>query len=345
MTVREHILGALMGAAYGDAMGMPSEFFSRKQVKEKFGTIRGLLPGHPDSPISSSFMAGDVTDDTLTTLMVCEMLLANKGQVNPADFVERLSAWAGGQGKSKQVIGPSTRAALEKIRSGMEMAEAGKSGITNGAAMRVPPLGMVWDGHSLEQLTEQVRLLCLPTHNTGPAIAGACAVAAAVGLAVAGETSLSKVIETAVMAARLGESLGYPAVSPSVAERILFAVELARSEGNEQDRLDRIYNLVGTGLPIADSVPAAFAVLSLSEGDPAQCALLAANLGGDTDTIGSMATAVCGALHGPQAFPAEQIARIEQVNQIDFHAYARALEEVRHSGTSERKPVEPMPEA
>ncbi len=325
MTAKERTLGALMGVAYGDAMGMPSEFFTRAQIRQRFGEIRDLMPGHPDNFISSTFQAGDVTDDTLLTLLVCEMLIENRGKVDPSLLVSKMLSWAGRVEKSKQVLGPSTRAALEKIAQGTDMTEAGRGGTTNGAAMKVAPLGMIADVRDLPGLVEQVRLLCLPTHNTGPAIAGACAVAAAVGCAVSGEQSVDGLIAVAVRAARLGEREGYPVVSPSVAERILWAADLARAPGTDETRLDRIYQLVGTGLPIADSVPSAFAMLKLSEGDPVRCARLCANLGGDTDTIGAMATAICGALQGPGAFPAGSINRIERINELDFSRMAEDL--------------------
>ena len=120
-------------------------------------------------------------------------------------------------------------------------------------------------------------------------------------------------------------------VSPSVAERILWAADLARAPGTDEGALGRVYALVGTGLPIADSVPSAFAMLALSEGDPVRCARLAANLGGDTDTIGSMATAICGALRGPGAFPAEQINLIARINGIDFERLAEDLWHIRQT--------------
>lgn len=329
MTSKERILGALMGVAYGDAMGMPSEFFTRAQVRQRFGEIRDLLPGHPDSMISSAFQAGDVTDDTLLTLLVCEMLIENQGVVDPALLVSKMLSWAGRAEKSKQVLGPSTRAALEKIAHGADMAEAGKGGTTNGAAMKVAPLGMIANRSDLPGLLEQVRLLCLPTHNTNAAISGACAVAAAVGCAVSGEQSIPALVDFAVQAAKLGECEGHPVVSPSVAERIGWATELVMMKGTDEDKLDRVYGLIGTGLPIADSVPSAFAMLALSDGDPVRCARLCANLGGDTDTIGAMATSICGALTGPGAFPAGQIDLIARVNGIDFEKLASGLWQIR----------------
>ncbi len=42
-------------------------------------------------------------------------------------------------------------------------------------------------------------------------------------------------------------------------------------------------------------------MVELANTDPNRCAVLCANLGGDTDTIGAMVTAICGALHGVSA--------------------------------------------
>ncbi|WP_220267872.1 ADP-ribosylglycohydrolase family protein, partial [Enterobacter sp. Colony194] len=38
-----------------------------------------------------------------------------------------------------------------------------------------------------------------------------------------------------------------------------------------------------------ESVPCAIAMVELAQTDPNRCAILCANLGGDTDTIGAMA--------------------------------------------------------
>ena len=78
-------------------------------------------------------------------------------------------------------------------------------------------------------------------------------------------------------------------------------------------------------MDIIESVPAAIALVELAKTQPMKCAMLAANLGGDTDTIGAMATAICGALHGIEAFPEEHIQRIKQANSIDFTPYAQRL--------------------
>ena len=63
-------------------------------------------------------------------------------------------------------------------------------------------------------------------------------------------------------------------------------------------RIRLITDLVGTGVASQESVPAAFAVLEVADGDPWQAAVISANLGGDTDTIGAIAAGMAGACIG-----------------------------------------------
>ena len=45
---------------------------------------------------------------------------------------------------SFDLLGPSTKAALEAVSRGVPPEEAGKSGATNGAAMRITPVGVAF---------------------------------------------------------------------------------------------------------------------------------------------------------------------------------------------------------
>lgn len=50
---------------------------------------------------------------------------------------------------------------------------------------------------------------------------------------------------------------------------------------------------------------------------------------GDTDTIGAMATAICGALGGISAIDPSLKQQLDDVNQLDFRRYATALAQYR----------------
>lgn len=113
--------------------------------------------------------------------------------------------------------------------------------------------------------------------------------------------------------------------SPLLGNRINLALTTIASETDHLTGIERIYEDIGAGMDIIESVPAAIALVELAKTQPMKCAMLAANLGGDTDTIGAMATAICGALHGIEAFPEEHIQQINRANSIDFAPYAQRL--------------------
>ena len=64
--------------------------------------------------------------------------------------------------------------------------EAGSEGDTNGAAMRIAPVGIMLPPEPLDALVDKVAETCRATHNTSIAIASAAAVAAAVSHGIAG---------------------------------------------------------------------------------------------------------------------------------------------------------------
>ncbi|MCP6617971.1 ADP-ribosylglycohydrolase family protein, partial [Klebsiella pneumoniae] len=89
--------------------------------------------------------------------------------------------------------------------------------------------------------------------------------------------------------------------SASLALRIELALRTVRRADGLESASEQLYQLIGAGTSTIESVPCAIAMVELAATDPNRCAILCANLGGDTDTIGAMATAICGALHGVSA--------------------------------------------
>ncbi len=322
------IWGGLIGVAYGDAYGMPSEMWSPKAIKLYFGEINDFLPGPPDNTISKNLLRGEVTDDTMNTKFVVEMLSEAGGKVDTELFIKKLRNWSETCDKSTAITGPSTAKAFAQLDAGVPMEEAGKTGITNGAAMKILPVGFIADYHDLDDLVEEVRRLCLPTHNTSAAISGACAIAAAGAYAVAGENDLDQMLEVACRAAKLGAEKGYEVIAPSIQKRIFLGKQLVDQSDNDMEAISAIYDIIGSGLPITESVPAALSLVYLSKGNPLRCAGYCANLGGDTDTIGAMACGICGAFSGGDIFPQAAVNLLEQVNGLSFRAMTDLLVKV-----------------
>ncbi|MEU5997492.1 ADP-ribosylglycohydrolase family protein [Streptomyces sp. NPDC047197] len=314
----DRALGAFYGLALGDALGMPTQVMSREDVVRVYGTLTGFEPARDDNPVSAGMPAGAVTDDTDQAVIVARLLVEGGGHVDPLRFADELLSWER-EMKAKgsfDLLGPSTKAALDAVAGGTDPKEAGRYGTTNGAAMRVTPVGIAFAAEPLPDLLDRVVESCQVTHDTNIGIAGAAAVAAAVSTGVAGGT-LDEAFDAAIAAAESGARRGNWIAGADISARIAWARELVDGL-DEATALDRIVALIGTSVASQESVPAAFAVLALTGGDPWRSTLLAANLGGDSDTIGAIAGAVAGSVRGLSGLPADAVRTLRTVNSLEL---------------------------
>jgi ADP-ribosylglycohydrolase len=325
----DRALAALTGLAIGDALGMPTQALPRELIKARYGSITDFQPGPPDQPIAPNMPAGSVTDDTEQALLLGRLLVAGNGRIDPNQLAAELLAWEQDMARrgSLDLLGPSTKAAVAAVAAGVPIEEAGRNGSTNGAAMRITPVGIAFPATDLPVLVERVVEASWVTHNTDVALAGAAAVAAAVSAGLAG-AHVAEATETGVRAAELGATRGNWVAAADVAERILLATEVTKGLAPDE-AADLIYRLVGTSVATQESVPAAFGVLAVYPDDPWQAVLLAASLGGDCDTIAAIAGAIAGACHGSAGFPAFATKVIAEVNDLPLAALATDLLAIR----------------
>jgi ADP-ribosylglycohydrolase len=319
--------GALYGLALGDALGMPTQMLSRPQITARYGPVlTGFHPAAPDHPLAAGMPAGAITDDTEQALLLARLLLDGGGAVDAEELARRLVAWEDDMRArgSLDLLGPSTKRAVEQVLAGIPLDEVGRYGTTNGAAMRIAPVGIAVPSADPVALVDRVVEASRLTHNTGVALAGAAAVAAAVSTGLDG-ASVPEAVEAAVGAARLGAERGHWVAAADVAERIVWATGLVRELPTATEVCERVYALVGTSLATQESVPAALAVLTACQDDPWQGVLLAASVGGDCDTIAAIAGAIAGACHGVEAFPSDARATLDRVNKLDLDTTATAL--------------------
>ena len=325
----DRALGALVGLAAGDALGMPTQMLPRATVVARHGPVLGgFRPAPDDHPLAAGMVAGAVTDDTEQAVLLGRLLVEGHGTVDAVELAGRLLAWeeqmrARG---SLDLLGPSTRRALADLLAGADVEESGRFGDTNGAAMRITPVGIATPP-DLARLVDAVVEASRVTHNTGVALAGAAAVAAAVSAGIDG-AGVTDAIDLAVRAAEAAGPRGRWVAAADVSARIRWAVDaVAGLDGPAA--CDVVFRLVGTSLATQESVPAAFALLSVSAEDPWLTCRLAASVGGDSDTIAAMAGAVAGACAGADAFPAEVPVILEQVNHLGLADLASALLRLR----------------
>ena len=336
--------GALAGLALGDALGMPTQEMSPAQIRAVYGRITGLVDGDASQPYAPGMPAGSVTDDTYQALALASFLGRGKGSsagavtLDLGGFAHDLlnwEEWMKAQG-SLDLLGPSTKAALERVRLGADPLRVRGMGTTNGAAMRVAPVGIAVSTDDPEVFANSVWSTCQLTHATRQGFQSAALVAAAVSMGIDWDTP-----SPSDMTTLLWKTLTYVdslpergawTPDPDVVAATRRAMQLAVNPASSS--LECLVEQVGTSVASAHAIPMAFALLAR---DPSPQALLdAANIGGDTDTIGAIAGAILGAALGVEAFDAAMLTQVESVSGLHLTEAATAMLSLRGpSGASE----------
>ena len=318
--------GALAGLALGDALGMPTQAMSPQQIRTVYGRVAGLVDGDESQPYAPGMAAGSVTDDTEQALLIASLLLKGHGSglnLDAGEFSHALLAWEDSmiERGSLDLLGPSTKAALERVRAGENPLRVGGEGTTNGAAMRVTPIGIAASTSDRQLFADAVWSSCQVTHATRQGFQSAALVAAAVSLGIdAGAADVTDLLWEAVAFVRSLPERGAWSPEPDVVAATHRALKLAAQPSSS---LEWLAGQIGTAVASAQAIPMAFALLAR---DPSPRALLeAANLGGDTDTIGAISGAILGASLGVEVFDAYGLAQVEQVSQLDLPSVATAL--------------------
>lgn len=327
MDILDRAYGALVGGAIGDAMGMPASFLTREQIKNTYGYIEDFLK--PDEDVQKyhgSLEAGDITDDTMESIIVSKVLIEHNGFSEEA-FNAEMKKWAIEQKMLEStVIGPSTRRYLTALIEGRDPKETSGKGNTNGSAMRAAPIGVKYY-NDIAKCIEAAAASSLPSHGSKPAVAAACAVAATVAGGVHGGYSPNEILNMAYDAALYGEKKGADITAPMVSKRIKLIESIVDGvgEGNINDILDEIAGVFGASMFAYESVPVALAIFYAVNGNAKEGILGAVNTGDDADTNGSICGNICGAYSGASVLPDKWKERVQKTSSVDFKAEAEKL--------------------
>ncbi|MDD2970731.1 MAG: ADP-ribosylglycohydrolase family protein [Lachnospiraceae bacterium] len=324
--MRDKVAGALYGMALGDAMGMPAELWGRERARKFFGgKIEGLIDGPAENDVAFNYKKGQFTDDTGQALVLLDSISSTDYVPDVKDIAIRMIAWAEKENAwENNILGPTSKLALANYRDGVEDSKVTDKALSNGSSMRIPPIGCLFDPSEKQKIVDYVYGVSRATHTSDVTIAGAAMIAVGVSSAIVND-DFEKVIEDILGIEELGYEKGCETFSPRLKERVKIGIELARQKYEDDDEFTKkIYDIVGTGVPIIESVPAAVAVAYYAQ-EPNKCSYLCTNMGGDTDTIGAMATAICGAFTGVSGIKKEYLETLQQQNDVDFDSYINIL--------------------
>ena len=341
--------GAFAGLALGDALGMPTQAMSPEQIRAVYGRVTGLVDGDASQPYAPGMPAGSVTDDTEQALLIASLLVRGGGSssgrvaLDAGDFSHALLSWEDSmiERGSLDLLGPSTKAALERVRAGEDPLTVGGLGTTNGAAMRVTPIGIAVSTADPEVFADAVWSSCQVTHATRQGFQSAALVAAAVSLALdwpeASASDMTALLWKAVSYVDSLPERGAWTPDRDVVAATRRAIQLVANPASSS--LECLVEQIGTSVASAHAIPMAFALLAR---DPSPRALLdAANLGGDTDTIGAIAGAILGSVLGVKAFDPAMLTQVELTSHLDLPSIALELLALRAAS----EPATSAPEA
>lgn len=293
MDLRSKARGALLGAALGDALGRGFEGDPSPSGSEIGDVLRAHATLH-------------YTDDTAMTIALAESLVA-VGDLDEDHLAETFARhW---HGEPWRGYGGGTASLLRAIHGGgswRELAPAQFDGGSygNGAAMRVAPVALLAGG-DVPRTLDLARRSARVTHAHPLGIDGAALQAGVVALALA-----------------------TPEDAPLDRQAVLTAAGGFVTETAMRHQLERVAELpahalpaevaarIGHGIDALSSVPAALAAALVAGGSLSDTIRFAIAIGGDTDTIASMAAAITGAHLGAEAVPEAWLARLESRDRI-----------------------------
>jgi ADP-ribosylglycohydrolase len=315
------ITGCLKGIATGDAIGKQTETLSRADVVRWYphgirgfeGTPGTVIPRYAGNR-KREWLIGETTDDTERTIAVARAILA-EGRVSHVSVGREMTG-------CRKSVHPGVKSLWEFHESG-DPARIATKHDGCGAAVRVAPVGILFPPYKLNELVEGAREASISTHGGSLAIAAAAATAAAVSAAIDG--ALPDEVFALAMRASAEAEQRWPGDGGG---------EFAEALRNVHDDLESLPALEPADVasrcfpnqPLT-IVPLAVALATLMQ-SAGEAILLAANVGGDSDSVASIAGGILGAIR-PDSINDDWCTVVEAVNHHDLEVIAAKLSQVR----------------
>ncbi len=339
MVKYDKILGCLVAAAAGDAMGAATEIRSREQIHEYFGGDVKTFEKPPMETYGRGSEAGQITDDFSVAYVTARANADNGGKVTREVAEKALLEWSEVDRWFTRFAGPTTRANLARLKG--DTAAPGKPPFafeavnhneqsSNGAGMKIAPSALFSNGDVDKAIADAITI-CGVTHPNNIALAGAAAVAAAVAAASHEGATLFDVVQAGLYGAREGDRLGrkvHANAGSSVEKRMKLAIYIGMTADSLDEAIDEIAAVVGSSLSASEAVAAVFGLMVAAKGNTFDGICAGVNVGDDTDTVATMIGGILGTLNGASSLPEDYIAYLEKQNGIELTKLAKDIDAI-----------------
>ena len=278
--------GVLLGAAVGDALGLPREGLSPQRALRIFG----------NRPLQHRFFFGHgmTSDDAEHACMTAQALLAapNDEQRFAQSLAWRLRGWFAAM---PAAVGWATLRAIIKLWIGFSPEKSGVYSAGNGPAMRAPVIGACFADQP-ERIVSYVRRSTRMTHTDPRAEEGALAIALATAHGIRrGPLGISRDELLDEIQHRIrGEEL----------RQAIKQVREHLSRGSTVAEFAQAFGFAkGVSGYMLHTVPAALYCWLSNPADIKRCVEDIILLGGDADSTGAIVGALAGATAGARAIP------------------------------------------
>jgi ADP-ribosylglycohydrolase len=284
------VKGCLLGAAIGDALGMPNESTSPNLNKMKYG-YRRPYKGHPNEGLN----AGQYTDDTQIMILVSTLLA--DGKYNEERYITALRELY-----SRRALrfpdGSISAVCEHKVQE--QVPWKGVKSTTAGCLPIAIPFALAFP--DMNEACERAVRACNVTH-THPAAHAAVSTFVTLLYHTLHETPDP-----------VGKALAKAQVEDEVlGGKIRNALVLEKEGMDTQTALLKI----GNDVSVFQTVPIAFFLISRYTLPP-DLLTVSANTGGNTDTIAFLCGAYLGALKGIDALPEDLLEGLEDRQRIEL---------------------------
>lgn len=317
-------MGCLLGSAFGDALGGPTEFLTLAEIERRYG------PGGPRELAGNPAL---VTDDTQLTLAV-GWALYDAPQPDPDLLAgllrERFLTWAASPDNNRAPGNTCLRACAGLSRSvpWQQASVAGSKGC--GANMRVAPVGLV-PGYDLDTLAGVAQLQAGLTHGHPTALAASELTAYAVRVLRDGadlsdvpgllrerchrERSVYREDWLGPLWRRSDVDAPARFIAHGWDECVAVLDRLDAALARDDDDGD-VCRQTGAGWVAEEALASGLLCALRHAADPVAGLARAAFTSGDSDSIACLAGALLGAARGASAWPAGWAERIEYADQL-----------------------------
>jgi hypothetical protein len=335
--LRDHIVGAYIGSALGDAMGGPVEGWHAGMIKAVHGRVDDLLPYkadrlHPGYALHAE--PGAITDDTYIKDAFADFILAHPDEAErtPEALAEHLLAHA-----DFAFWNPPDVTPLRKIEAGeMTPEETGDWYRIGGGAAWWTCFGLIHGGDPQAAYEETYRLSVIWKKPFERNIIAATQAALAAGMKPGAtvETVAQTLHDYAgplarklfARARRIAEAAGgdLDALIAGIYAEALVDEGTGEIDGPMPPSATPDNPYRGATIMWAEQIPLAFAAFVFGEGDFERTLVACVNLGRDADSIASTCGSWIGGLVGLQGIPSRWVTTMQAVNEREIDLLGRA---------------------